>query len=83
VALLLSPLASSLPDGLEHVAHRLAFLERGTAQAPAPFADYTLPGIRSPVVSTALAAVIGTLVCLGVAWAVARWLAGRAKARRA
>jgi len=75
VAILLSPLASSLPDGLEWVAGRLAFVEHERASVAAPLADYQLPGVASPALSNVLAAVIGTLLSLLVAWGVARLLA--------
>ncbi len=75
VALLLSPFASSLPDGLEWVGAKLAFVERDHPPASAPFADYLLPGVKSPMLSNILAAAIGTFLCLGVAWGVARLVA--------
>jgi cobalt/nickel transport system permease protein len=75
VAVLLGPLASSLPDGLEGVAGRLAFAEHDGARLPAPLADYQLPGVASPALSNVLAAVIGTVLSLLVAWGVARLLA--------
>jgi len=75
VALLLSPLASSWPDGLERVAENLGFGEQAGALAPAPMPDYELPGIGLPWLSTAVAGGLGTLICLAVAWGVTRLLA--------
>lgn len=75
VAVLLAPLASSLPDGLEWVAGRLAFTEHERTPLPAPLADYHLPGVPSPLLSNLLAGVIGTVLSLLVAWGVARLLA--------
>jgi cobalt/nickel transport system permease protein len=75
IAILLSPLASSLPDGLEWVAGQLPFVEQDRAPLAAPLADYQLPGVASPALSNLLAAVIGTLLSLVVAWGVARLLA--------
>ena len=72
VAVLLAPLASPLPDGLEKVAGTLDFAQRGQAGMPSPLADYHLPGIGSPVLSTILAAVVGTLFCLLAGWGAAR-----------
>ena len=75
VAVLLVPLASSLPDGLEKVAETLPFATRGEAVLPSLLADYQLPGIGSPVLSAILAAVVGTLLCLAVGWGAARLVA--------
>ena len=60
--LILSPLASSNPDGLERVAENLGFLNRG---AEAPFTilpDYTIPFLGNSAISTILAGVIGAAV---------------------
>jgi cobalt/nickel transport system permease protein len=67
IALLLSPLASSLPDGLDWVAQKLGFGEPEPS-TPAPMADYQVPGVDSKALSTVLAALIGTCLCLGAAW---------------
>lgn len=75
VAILLSPLASSLPDGLEWVAGKLRFAEHDRAALAAPLADYQMPGLTSPALSKVVAAVIGTSLSLLVAWGVARLLA--------
>jgi cobalt/nickel transport system permease protein len=77
VALLLSPLASSWPDGLEHVAERLGFGGEAQAMAPAPLPDYEVPGVGIPWLSTALAGALGTLICLSVAWGLARLVSRR------
>jgi cobalt/nickel transport protein len=64
LALFLSPFASSSPDGLEKVAETKGFAEKGAGGGfwkYAPFKDYTLPGIESEKVSTAIAGLTGTL----------------------
>ena len=64
---LLSPLASANPDGLERVAEDLGFLN--TAQS-APFEvlpDYTVPFLGETSLSTIVAGLIGALVVLGLA----------------
>ena len=78
LALLVSPWASSWPDGLDWVAGRLGF--GGTAvpailQAPMP--DYKVPGLGTGVLATSLAGLVGTLVVLGLAWWLARVLVPR------
>jgi cobalt/nickel transport system permease protein len=71
VLAILSPLASSHPDGLEWVAAQKGFLD--TAQGPLYrlIPDYVLPGISNQAVATILAGIIGTLIVFGVALAVA------------
>lgn len=74
VAVLLSPLASSLPDGLEWIAEHLGFAGReAPAAVSTPLADYSLPaaGLPEPV-RTAIAGVVGVLLTFAVAYALAR-----------
>lgn len=67
----LTPLASSHPDGLEKVAEQAGFLD--TAQAPsyAIIPDYLFPGISNESAATVTAAIIGALIVLGVSLLVA------------
>jgi cobalt/nickel transport system permease protein len=70
---LLSPLASTHPDGLERVAQDLGFIE---AARDAPYEiipDYVLPGLSNQALATIGAGAVGTLVVTGVALAVAQW----------
>ncbi len=67
---ILSPLASTHPDGLEWVAEQRGFLE--TAQ-DAPYSiipDYVFPGIADEGVATIVAGVVGLGVVLAVMWLV-------------
>ncbi len=64
VALLLSPFASTSPDGLKKVAETKGFSEKGegwTFWRHAPFSAYSLPWIKNGKVSTALSGLLGTL----------------------
>ncbi len=74
---LVAPFASSLPDGLEHVAERFGFASLAAASPPAPLPDYTLIPLAeaSPWLATVLAGALGALVAFVVAWFVARALA--------
>ena len=61
----LSPFASSSPDGLEKVAERQGFLDRGRpapVQERAPVPDYAFPGVHDARLATGLAGFAGTLV---------------------
>ncbi|MBM4062915.1 MAG: hypothetical protein FJ265_17740, partial [Planctomycetes bacterium] len=72
LTLCLAPFASSLPDGLEHVAGALG-LVAGTA-APAPLPDYEAPFLGSAVAGTLFAGAAGALVVLLLSWWLARAL---------
>jgi cobalt/nickel transport system permease protein len=68
---ILSPLASSHPDGLKWVAEQKGFLE--TARAPFfnLIPDYVLPGVSNEALATILAGIIGALMVFGVAFGIA------------
>jgi cobalt/nickel transport system permease protein len=72
VAVFLSPFASALPDGLEHVVERLGFAGRSAVSWPAPFPDYALPFLSSPALATATAGLVGTIMVAIIAWGVSR-----------
>lgn len=59
---LLSPLASADPDGLERVAGDLGFLGNGASAPYQLIPDYTLPFLGQTPISTLLAGVIGLAV---------------------
>ena len=77
VALLLGGIASyyasSHPDGLEHVAEQVGFLDTAdeSAAADGPMADYAVKGVDDPRLSGGLAGVIGILVTLALAGGLA------------
>jgi cobalt/nickel transport system permease protein len=74
LVVLLSPLASASPDGLERVAEDVGFLT--TAQS-APYQiipDYTLPFLGETPLSTILAGAIGVVVVLALAILAGRGL---------
>ncbi|GAB4562301.1 MAG: energy-coupling factor ABC transporter permease [Anaerolineae bacterium] len=74
---LLSPLASSAPDGLERVAHDLGFLDRAQGPWYQVIPDYLFPGVSNPALATILAGILGTVLMFGVGWWLARRLQGR------
>ena len=66
LAVLISPLASANPDGLERVAEDMGFLALGQ---DAPFQilpDYTVPFLGETALSTVVAGAVGALVLLGL-----------------
>lgn len=79
VAALLSPLASSSPDGLERVATDLGFIEKGEGGTviKSPLADYIFPGVVNEAAATAMAGLTGTLVTFGAMYGLARLLKKR------
>ena len=83
VLALLSPLASTAPDGLERVAENLGFLDtdRGpVVQTPTGvLPDYTVPGLASEQLSTVLAGLIGVVIVVALAYGVALLLRNRTR----
>jgi hypothetical protein len=69
LAFVVSPHASSKPDGLEKVAaeQQLDTGERASATADGPLADYSVRGIDDPGLSTGVAGVIGVAVTFALA----------------
>lgn len=63
--LLLAPLASSSPDGLESSLGLLG-LSPTTGPALAPMAEYQVPGVAGQGLSTVLAGLIGAVLVLAV-----------------
>jgi len=71
---LLSPLASSSPDGLERVAEDKGFMEAAREAVFEVIPDYVMPGVGNEAVATILAGIIGTLMLFGIGYGVARVL---------
>jgi cobalt/nickel transport system permease protein len=69
--LILSPLASTRPDGLEKVAQDLGYLDLARAPLYELFPNYLLPGISSETVATIAAGIVGAVIVFGVALGVA------------
>ncbi|NOZ29802.1 MAG: cobalamin biosynthesis protein CbiM [Chloroflexi bacterium] len=77
VVALLSPLASSSPDGLERVAEDFGFIDRAMGPFYQIIPDYLFPGVSNEALATILAGVLGTLLMFGVTWLLARRLQRR------
>ncbi len=79
VVVLLAPLASAYPDGLEYVGERFGFVPAETeASIPAaPLPDYSVPGMAEGRWSTVAAGLIGSATVLVAGQILTRSLAAR------
>ena len=77
VVILLAPLASSDPDGLERVALDTGFAEQGTDAGFEILPDYNVPILGDGPLSLIAAGLIGVVLIF-----TAMWLLGRVLARR-
>jgi cobalt/nickel transport system permease protein len=77
VLAILSPLASTHPDGLEWVAEQQGFLKAARGAAYSIIPDYVFPGISNEKLATIVAGIVGLAVVF-----VVTWLAGIARRKR-
>jgi cobalt/nickel transport system permease protein len=70
----ISPLASADPDGLERVAEDMGFLAAGQASPYEIIPDYTIPFLGETPLSTIVAGAIGVLVVLAIIYMLGRAL---------
>lgn len=66
LAVLISPMASGDPDGLERVAENIGFIDRGLDAPYQLLPDYTVPFLGETALSTVVAGIVGALVVLGL-----------------
>ncbi len=76
----LSPLASSMPDGLERVAADGGFEEAALDSPFHAIADYAFPGVNSPEIATILGGLVGTILVFVLTYGLAQLI--RIKKRR-
>ena len=81
LALFISPLASTWPDGLDRAAQSLGFhhLESTTRPLPAPAPDYKIPGLPSGPLATSLTAALGSLLVFTLSYLLAHSLTRQTK----
>lgn len=82
LAVIVSPFASGLPDGLERVAIDLGVMENEAEPLFEVIPDYSLTFIENEWISTSLSGLIGLLICLGavyLAWKTVHVLKGKKK----
>ena len=77
VVVVLAPLASSDPDGLERVAEDQGFIDRAENVVEGLLGDYAIPGIDDPAVTTVLSGLLGVAIVV-----VAMVVLGRLVVRR-
>jgi hypothetical protein len=72
IAFLVSPFASSSPDGLEKAAEKLGFLHLGKVLVwgHSLMPDYSIPFLGERPLSGMIAGLVGTLVIFGLGWGV-------------
>jgi hypothetical protein len=77
---ILSPLASSSPDGLERVAEDKGFI--GAAMKPfyEIVPDYVIPGVTNEAIAVILAGLMGTLILFGIGYGLAKLLRAKGEA---
>lgn len=72
VLAVLSPIASSNPDGLEWFAEQQGFLGAAQDSLYSIMPDYVMPGINDPTLATIIAGIIGVVIVFGVSFGIAR-----------
>jgi hypothetical protein len=77
VVVVLAPLASSDPDGLERVGKDVGFLDRAQDALYSIIPDYTMPGIEDPRLSTIVSGLIGIVLVFAVMVGLGRLLRRR------
>jgi len=71
---LLAPLASPAPDGLERVAEAQGFMDRAREAVFSIMPDYGIPGLGNEALSTVLAGVAGLAIVGALGYGLARLL---------
>jgi hypothetical protein len=77
IVVVLAPLASPDPDGLESVAGNEGFLDGARDSVVQLLPDYSIPGVDDPAMSTILAGLVGVALVFGLMVALGRVLRRR------
>lgn len=77
IVIVLAPLASSDPDGLERVAEDHGFIGQARNVVSGALSSYSIPGIDDPRMSTILSGLLGVAIVLIVMFVLGRLLARR------
>jgi len=76
----LSPVASKLPDGLDRFAEDHNFVDKAGEPAFTLVPDYTFPGIDNEATAIILGGLLGTLLLFGVVFGLANWMKSKHEA---
>ena len=79
--IVLIPLASSEPDGLEKTIESLG-IEEGGSSFSAMMSDYNVQGIQNPIISTVISGIIGIFLILGIGLILGKYLSKRSSQKR-
>ena len=77
---ILSPLASSSPDGLERVAEDKGFIVAALEPFFEILPDYVIPVVTNEALATILAGILGTLILFGIGYGLAKLLRAKGEA---
>ncbi len=77
---ILSPLASSSPDGLERVAEDNGFISAALEPFFEVMPDYVIPSVPNEAVATILAGIVGTFILFGIGYGLAKLLMAKSEA---
>lgn len=77
VVIVLAPLASPDPDGLERVAGDRGFIEQAEGARYEILPGYTVPGLDDPAVTTIAAGLAGVAIVFVLMWGLGAFLARR------
>ena len=77
IVVILAPLASSDPDGLERVATDQGFIERAANFFSGLLSGYAIPGVSDPRVSTILSGLLGVAIVVLLVFVLGRIVARR------
>ena len=78
---LLSPFASSDPDGLEKVAEDKEFLDTAKDPGYKIIPDYTFPGVENERLATILSGIVGVLIVAAIGLGVGYGMRALARSR--
>ena len=77
VVIVLAPLASSDPDGLERVAEDVGFIHLAENFFTGLLGDYAIPGVDNARVSTVLAGLLGVAIVVAIVVVLGRLITRR------
>jgi hypothetical protein len=77
---ILSPIASTFPDGLERVAKDHEFVDKAIAPTFTVIPDYAFPGIDDEATAKIIAGLLGTLLLFGLGFGLASMLKSKHEA---